>query len=259
MASSAPCTSFAATAACPGSATAACPGSATAACPGSAPIKALLPAGAVGAGVATLAVVAQSSAARPAGWLLAVTPLRLPLVLVEIAGPGLIRSGALRRRLVLSEIAGPLLAGLGLIEISRPLRGRLRSSPVLAHAGLVRSALLPQVPRIFISELLRIVLIELRLIVFLIEVRLRRAAAKVVGAVTRVIGSPAVQVIRVDVVPVHVIGVDVIPIDVIGVDVIPIDVIRIDVVSIDIVGVDVIPIDVVVGVVIVPVNESIGI
>ena len=236
MASSAPCTSFAATAACPGSATAACPGSATAACPGSAPIKALLPAGAVGAGVATLAVVAQSSAARPAGWLLAVTPLRLPLVLVEIAGPGLIRSGALRRRLVLSEIAGPLLAGLGLIEISRPLRGRLRSSPVLAHAGLVRSALLTQVPRIFISELLRIVLIELRLIVFLIEARLR--AAKVVGAIIRV-GARAV----------HVIGVDVIPVDVIG----------IDVVSIDIVRVDVIPIYVVVGVVIVPVNESIGI
>ena len=102
-------------------------------------LETLLAAGAVGARVAALAVVAQRTAARIAGWLVAVSAFRRALVLIETATTGLVLIEAPRARLtglILAQVAAAIL----LVEVWLVLLGA--GTILLIEIRLVLEALL---------------------------------------------------------------------------------------------------------------------
>jgi hypothetical protein len=135
--------------------------------------QALLSAGAVGAGIATLPVVAEGAlAGAPAGFL-AVTALRRPGILIDAIGPALVL---------------------------------VKAFPALIEVGLsATSALLP-----VLSQISLVVVSILRLIVLLVELRGSVVAIEVVGPVAIVAVIIPVDVIGVEIVPVNVIGIDIV-------------------------------------------------
>src|SRR5262249_7135190 len=143
--------------------------------------KALLATGAVGARVAPLVIVAQGTVARSAVWLIAITTLRLALVLIEAAGSALV-----------------------LIKSPRPRLVCLDAATVLAERGLICATLLSGISQLLlvaclIELRLIAVLVELGLIARLVEPGLRRRI-EVVGAVIHVV---AIEIVIVDVIPVN--------------------------------------------------------
>ena len=160
-----------------------------------APFKTLLAAGAIDPGVATLAIVAECTAACAAIGLFTIAALRLPLILIEIVRTGLV---PVRRRLVLLPIGScPVL----LLIVS--------GSILLAKVGLVAAALLCQITLTLIPKLL--------LIVLLVELRCGVAAVEVVRAIVKVVAVniTGVEVVSVDVVSVNIVSIDVIAIDIV--------------------------------------------
>lgn len=154
-------------------------------------LQALLPTSAVRASVSALAIIAEGALAGAWGRLLPVAPLRLALILIEIAGAGL----------VLVHSPAVLLVEIGLTA----------AGPVLLiEVRLIAPALLRQVPLALISKL--------RLIVFLIEMRC--AAVEIVGPVI-------VDVVPVQVVAVNVVRIQIVAVEIVGVDVIPVKVIHV--------------------------------
>lgn len=154
----------------------------------------LLPAGAVGPGVASRAVVAEGVAAGASIRLLSVTACRVPLGLIEIAGTVLI-----------------------LIKTTAVLL--IRSRPVLLiEVRLIGAAWLLTV----VLGLSPPVVLKLGLIVFLVEFRGTKVGVS--GVAIEIVSA---VVVVVDVVAIDVGGIDVVPIDG-GVDVAVVIVIAID-------------------------------
>lgn len=174
--------------------------------------KALLAAGAVGARVAALVVVAQGAVARIAARLITVTALRLALILIQAAGSTLVLIKSPCARLVC-----------------------LDATPVLAEPGLICATLLRRIAQLLLVP----VLVELGLIARLVEPWLRRRI-EVVG--------PVIHVVAIEIVVVDVISIDVIPVDVISINVICIDIVAVNIVAVDVIRIDVIAVVIVISI-----------
>jgi hypothetical protein len=147
-------------------------------------LQTLLAARAVGAGISTLAIVAECAITIAAAGLVSISALRLPLVLIQIAGTRLVLTGA-----------WPVLIGPG--------------SVLLIKVGLRAATLLRQIVRVRISEL--------RLIVLLAEVWRGEVVRPVVDVRIIAVEVVPVNVVRVDVVAVEVIAIDIVEVRIVAV------------------------------------------
>lgn len=175
---------------------------------GAVSFQALLPAGAVGAGIASLAVIAEGPRVRALAGLLSVAARSIPLRLIDL----------------------PLIA-LSLIQISGPVLVLVHSAArLLIEPPLIARTCLPVV----LCQVLILGSVSvLRLIIFRVELWL--AEVTVAGVAVEIVGA-------------IVVGVDIVAIDVVCIDVVAIDVVRVDVISVDVVVIDVVPVVVVVAI-----------
>ena len=163
----------------------------------------LLPAGAVGPGVTSLAVVAKGTVAGASIRLLSVAACGVPLGLIAISRTALILAGTWSVLLIHSRT-------VLLIEVR-----------LIPAAGLL-TVVLSEVSAVIVLGLIPTIVLVLRLIAVLIEFRLSEAG--VAAGVIEVVRAVIVDVVAVDVV--HIVAIDVIDvvtvhvIDVGGIDVI---------------------------------------
>jgi hypothetical protein len=144
-------------------------------------LQALLPAGAIGAGIPALAVVAEGAFPGTRVCLLSVAPLRLALILIEIVGASLVLIQS--RAILLVEVA--LVAGRALLSLISP---------------------------IFVSKL--------RLIVLLAEMRRSVIAGPAIVVEIVAVDVVGIHVVTVEIIGVDVVAVDVVAVDVVCIDVV---------------------------------------
>jgi len=181
-------------------------------------LEALLAAGAIGAGVTTLAVIPKGVVAGATTWLLAEASLGLTLRLIEIrrAALCLVQSAA---ALVLAATARGWLSDSGTVLLV------VADAVLIVEVGLIAASSLPVVVLAKIAAIvLKLLLVAILVEFGLGEVRLARVAVEVIRAVI------VVAVVAIDIVAVYVIAVDVVPVDIVPIDVGVIDVVAVVVV-----------------------------